>query len=145
MIQSLRSAVVALAFFQSALAFAADTDFPKTIEQYEATRTALVGDDLAAAKNGATNLADALKEEMGASKDVLDAAQKLASAATLKDARAQFQTISAELAKQVKGKKGFYIATCPMIKGSVWVQTTAQVGNPYAGKSMPECGNIKPQ
>ena len=63
--------------------------------------------------------------------------------ATLEDARKQFQTISSELAKRVKGKKGFYVVTCPMIKGSVWVQTTTKIGNPYKGKSMPECGVIQ--
>jgi hypothetical protein len=144
MIKPARISIVLAALCFTALAAAAPTDFPKTVEQYEAVRTGLVADDLASAKNGATNLADALKDEMGASKELLDAAQKLASAATLKDARAQFQIVSAELAKQVKGKQGFYIATCPMIKGSVWVQTTQKIGNPYAGKSMAECGEIKP-
>src|SRR5205823_13300505 len=40
----------------SSVARAAETKYPKTLEQYEMIRTALVGDDLAAAKNGATNL-----------------------------------------------------------------------------------------
>jgi Protein of unknown function (DUF3347) len=122
---------------------AAETKYPKILEQYEITRAALANDDLAGAKDGATNLALAVKEELGGSKMLMDSSQRLASSATLDDARREFQTISSEMVKLVEGQEGFYVMTCPMIKGSVWIQTTSEVSNPYKGQEMIKCGQIK--
>ena len=121
--------------------FAADNAHPKTFRQYDAVRVALVADDLAAAKKAGTALAAAAKEESVTG--IQEASSKLAGSSSLKEARAAFQTISVALEKMVKGQPGYFIVTCPMIKGSVWVQTTEKIGNPYAGKEMPECGEIK--
>ena len=120
---------------------AADSAHPKTLVSYEAVRVALVADDLAAAKKAGAGLAVAAKEESGS--DVQEAAGKLAASSSLKEARAAFQTISLAVEKLVKGQSGYFIVTCPMIKGSVWIQTTDKIGNPYAGKEMAGCGEIR--
>jgi hypothetical protein len=142
---ALITASMLISFLSGAQLRAADTKYPKTLEQYEMIRTGLVADDLAAAKNGATNLTTSAREELGDtnSKALAEGAQNLASSATIKDARASFQVISNEMAKLVKGEKGFYLMTCPMLKDSLWVQTTPKIGNPYQGKAMAECGDIK--
>ena len=123
-------------------ASAVETNHPKTLEQYEMVRAGLAADDLAAAKNGATNLVTAVQEEFGDSKPVIEAAQKLAASETIDDARASFGVISAELVKGVQGQPGFYVMNCPMVKNGTWVQTTAKIANPYMGKKMLECGEI---
>jgi len=116
--------------------------FPKTLEQYEMVRAGLAADELAAAKNGATNLVTAVQEEFAGSKLMIDASQKLAASASLDDARAAFQIISKELVKLVQGQPGYFVMHCPMMKDAIWVQTTPKVSNPYKGKSMPDCGEI---
>jgi hypothetical protein len=132
-----------LYFLIISVSFSAETKFPKTVEQYEMIRAGLAADELASAKNGATNLVVAVQEELPGSKALLDSSQKLAASESLDDARAAFQIVSTEVAKLIEGRPGFFVMTCPMVKGSVWVQTTQKIGNPYKGKAMLECGEIK--
>ena len=134
--------VLILAFALASLPlFAAESTHPKIIKQYDIVRAALVADDLSAAKKAATNLATAAQEESVTELQV--PIKKLTDSTSLKEARAAFQSISLVLEKWVKGQKGFFIVTCPMIKDSVWIQTTDKIGNPYAGQEMPECGQIQ--
>jgi hypothetical protein len=70
-------------------------------------------------------------------------------ARNLEDARAQFGFFSADLIALLKGYPSLvdhpiYTITCPMWKESPaqWVQTTAQVKNPFLGKQMPDCGQV---
>jgi hypothetical protein len=135
-------AVFLIVLAAGVVAVATDMKYPKTLEQYEMVRAGLAADELAAAKNGATNLVTAVQEEFAGSKPMIDASQKLAASESLDDARAAFQIISKELATLVQGQPGFFVMNCPMMKDGVWVQTTAKVSNPYKGKSMPECGEI---
>lgn len=121
---------------------ATEMKYPKTLEQYEMVRSGLAADELASAKNGATNLVTAVQEEFAASKPMIDASQKLAASESLDDARAAFAVISGELVKLVQGQPGFYVMNCPMVKNGVWVQTVARIENPYMGKKMLECGEI---
>lgn len=131
---------LALAFAVLPLS-AAISPHAKTLQQYEAVHAALVADNLAAAKKAGASLAAAAKEE--SLTDIEAVSQKLADSSSLKEARAAFQTISVAVEKLVKGQPGYFIVTCPMIQGSVWVQTTDKIGNPYAGKEMAGCGEIK--
>lgn len=131
-----------IALFVVPNARATDMKYPKTMEQYEMVRAGLASDELAAAKNGATNLVTAIEEEFAGSKPMIDASQKLAASESLDDARAAFQVISKELVKLVQGQPGFFVVNCPMMKDGIWVQTTEKIGNPYMGKAMPECGEI---
>jgi membrane fusion protein, copper/silver efflux system len=70
-------------------------------------------------------------------------------ARNLEDARAQFGFFSADLIAFLKvypalADHPIYTITCPMWKESPaqWVQTTAQVKNPFFGKQMPDCGQV---
>ena len=136
------SAVFAVFLCTIGFASATETKHPKTLEQYEMVRAGLAADDLAAAKNGATNLVTAVQEEFAGSKPMIDAAEKLAASESLDDARAAFGVISGELTKLVQGQPGFYVMNCPMVKNGAWVQTTSKIENPYMGKKMLACGEI---
>ena len=40
------------------------------------------------------------------------------------------------------GQSGYYVVNCPMVKKD-WVQISEKIGNPYYGKEMATCGEIK--
>ena len=70
-------------------------------------------------------------------------------ARNLEDGRAQFGFFSADLIAFLKQYPALidhplYTITCPMWKESPaqWLQTTAQVKNPFLGKQMPDCGQV---
>jgi hypothetical protein len=111
-------------------AVAADlTDQDKQfLAAYEKTYRALVADDLASAKKAAA--------ELGAP------GETLAGSTTLKDARAAFSDLSGQAEKLAAGQTGYFVMHCPMVKKD-WVQTSKQVANPYAPKTMLTCGEIK--
>ena len=50
--------------------------------------------------------------------------------------------ISVTAAKVAAGQPGYYIMRCPMLNRE-WVQTSKEVSNPYGGKKMLTCGEIK--
>lgn len=118
------------------------------LAQYEKVRAALASDDLAAAKSAAAPLAKdlaAVAKEQSKAQPAADAAKKLASAASLAEAREAFKAVSKRAVHYAQGQKGFYIANCPMVDGGGgdWVQTSTKIRNPYFGKSMLTCGSIK--
>ena len=98
------------------------------LARYEKVRAALAADDLTSAKAAAT--------------DLNDDGVVLAKSSSLKEARAAFEKLC-EMAKQkAAGQAGYYLVNCPMLKKD-WVQTSEKIGNPYYGKEMAGCGEIK--
>jgi hypothetical protein len=95
---------------------------------YEKVRSALAADDLANAK--------------AATGDLHDDGVPLAKSSSLKEARAAFDKLSDKAKKLVAGQSGYYVVNCPMLKKD-WVQTSEKIGNPYSGKEMAGCGEIK--
>ncbi len=95
---------------------------------YEKTRAALATDDLSGAKQAAGELG-----EIGAS---------LAKSEKIDVARAEFTKLSDDAIRRGRGQNGYYVANCPMLKKD-WLQSSTKISNPYAGKSMPDCGVIK--
>lgn len=118
---------LALVSFSARAATLSDQD-KQFLAGYEKVRSALVADDLAAAKTAAKDLGE---QDEGITK-----------AASLKDARLAFEKLSARAQTFVEGDSGYHIFHCPMLKKD-WVQTSTTAGNPYAGKSMPTCGEIR--
>ena len=80
------------------------------------------------------------------SSDVATQAETLAKAKDLKAAREAFKPLSKSLIKYLAdnkaGKGVYHEAYCPMVKSS-WLQTEKEVRNPYYGKSMLTCGELK--
>ena len=77
---------------------------------------------------------------------VAQQAEALAKAKDLEAARAAFKSLSDSLIQFVKGQKAaagtYHVAYCPMARAS-WLQTGTTVVNPYMGKGMIHCGQIK--
>ncbi len=95
---------------------------------YGKARDALVADDLAGAKKAGTDLGS-------------DGAD-LSKSKSLDEARAAFGKLSDKAVKLAAGQSGYYVAHCPM-KNKDWVQTSTIIANPYGGKEMIGCGEIK--
>lgn len=110
---------------------------PTVSMKYIAGAEALAADDYAKAKAAFTDLA---KESQG---EVKAKAQATADAADLKAMRKSFRALSEVVAK-MEPPKGYALAFCPMYEnGSQWVQKQGPVANPYYGKSMLTCGELK--
>ena len=124
-------AAMAFAFIGFALSLqaAALSDQDKQfLTAYGKARDALVADDLAGAKKAAADLGP-------------DGAE-LNKSTSLEEARSAFGKLSDKAAKLAAGQTGYYVAHCPM-KNKDWVQTSTTVANPYGGKEMISCGEIK--
>ena len=98
------------------------------LTRYEKVHTALAADDLSAAKSAA--------------KDLGEEGSDIAQAGSLKDARAGFEKLSNRAKTLVAGQSGYHVAHCPMLNKD-WVQTSTTISNPYGGKEMVSCGQIK--
>lgn len=104
------------------------TDDKQFLSGYEKVRSALAADDL--------NRAQQAAGEMG------EAGATLAKSEKLEAARAEFTELSERAIQLGRGQSGYYVVNCPMLKKD-WLQNSTKVSNPYAGKSMPDCGVIK--
>jgi hypothetical protein len=104
-----------------------DTD-KQFLTRYEKVRDALAADDLPTAKTAANDLGDE-----GAA---------LSKSNSLKEARIAFEKLSDKAKQLAAGQSGYYIVNCPMLKKD-WVQTSDKIANPYYGKQMLACGEIK--
>lgn len=95
---------------------------------YERVRAALADDDLAKAKAAASDLRD-------------DGAP-LARSTSLKEARIAFEKLSDKAKRLAAGQSGYYVVNCPMLKKD-WIQISEKIGNPYYGKEMASCGEMR--
>jgi hypothetical protein len=78
--------------------------------------------------------------------EVAKQADTLAEAKDLKAARQAFKPLSNSLIKYLADHKvqsgAYHEVYCPMADAS-WLQGSKQVSNPYLGKEMPSCGELK--
>jgi len=95
---------------------------------YEKIHKALVADDLASAKAAAAPLGTT-----GAD---------VAKSTSLADARQAFAKLGETAVKLAAGQPGYFVLYCPMVDKQ-WVQTSPEVANPYGGKDMVGCGEVK--
>ena len=135
--------------------------FQSVLEAYDRIHESLAKDQLDGVAAQAVVLRGAIRKFISQSPDLMkeeeyrNALTKLRrtaesfDAGNLEDARTQFGYFSADLIVFLKGYPALvdhpiYMITCPMWKESPaqWVQTTAQVKNPFFGKQMPSCGEV---
>ena len=95
---------------------------------YEKMRSALIADDLAKANEAAQELTES--------------GFQVATGETLGFARDEFTKLSQVAVKVAAGQAGYYVMHCPVLDKD-WVQTSKKVSNPYGGKEMIACGEIK--
>jgi len=99
---------------------------------------------------GVTENADAIAKAVQADAKTLPAAvateaETLAKAPDLKSARAAFKPLSDSLIQYLadhKAKDAYVQVYCPMANAS-WLQADKTVKNPYMGKAMSDCGEIR--
>lgn len=117
-------------------------------DNYLKIQTSLAKDSLEGISDNANAMAKAVKSDdmKMLPQEIATQATKLAKAKDLKTARKAFKPLSESLIKYLadhKVKSGFYTeAYCPMADAS-WLQTGKQIHNPYMGKEMPGCGEVK--
>lgn len=98
------------------------------LADYEKMRAALAADDLARSNEVAAEL----------TADGFPAAKS----ETLERARAEFVKLSETAITTAAKQPGYYVVHCPMLNRD-WVQTSKQISNPYGGKDLLTCGQIK--
>ena len=117
-------------------------------DNYIKVQGALVQDSLEGVSGAGTAIAKAIKDDAkhALPTRVAEQAEALGNVKDLEAARAAFKSLSESLIEFVKGQKAaagtYHVAYCPMAKAS-WLQTGKAVMNPYMGKPMPHCGQLK--
>src|SRR5260221_8543697 len=118
------------------------------LDYYLKIQTELAKDSIKGVDEHATAISKAVKgDDMKMlSPDVAKQADALAQAKDIKAARAAFKPLSASLVKYLADNKAgggtYHEAYCPMVKAS-WLQTGKAIKNPYMGKEMLSCGELK--
>jgi hypothetical protein len=118
------------------------------LNQYLTIQTNLANDSIQGLEEHASAIAKAVKgDDMKMlAPDLAKQAETLTKATDLKAAREAFKPLSASLIKYLadnKAGKGTYHETfCPMVKAS-WLQMGTGIKNPYMGKAMLTCGEVK--
>ncbi|MBI1176295.1 DUF3347 domain-containing protein [bacterium] len=117
-------------------------------DSYLKIQSELAKDSLKGVDESANGIARAVRgDEMKMlSADVATQAETLAKAKDVKTAREAFKPLSKSLIKYLAdhkaGKGTYHEAYCPMVKAS-WLQTETDIKNPYMGKAMLGCGELK--
>jgi hypothetical protein len=117
-------------------------------DNYITVQGALAQDSLKGISTAATAMAKAIQGDstQTLSPKVAQQTHALASAKDLATARDAFKSLSDSLIQYLKDQKvpagSYYVAYCPMAKAS-WLQTDKTIMNPYMGKGMLHCGQIK--
>ncbi|HXR06527.1 MAG TPA: DUF3347 domain-containing protein [Candidatus Acidoferrum sp.] len=118
------------------------------LHHYLTIQTNLAGDTLKGLDEQAKAIAAAVKGDAMKmlSPDVARQAETLAQAKDLNGAREAFKPLSASLIKYLTDKKAgkgvYHEVYCPMANAS-WLQMGKEIRNPYYGKAMLDCGEIK--
>jgi hypothetical protein len=118
------------------------------LKHYLAIQTSLADDSVKGLAEHAKAIATAVKGDKMKmlSPAVAAQAETLAQAKDLKAARAAFKPLSASLVKYLADKKAgkgvYHEVYCPMADAN-WLQTGKDIKNPYFGKEMLDCGEIK--
>ena len=123
-------------------------DLRDVVEHYEAIRHKLLEDQTDGIKKEADTIAAlSIENANPTSEGIGRAAKQLSSKANdLEAARLAFgklsQQLVAALATDAQLKRELRLFSCPMAKGyGKWIQSDADLGNPYMGQQMPSCGS----
>jgi hypothetical protein len=130
-----------------ASAAATSDELKAAVGTYLQIQKQLAADTIDGVKEAATTLAGQSQKLGEAGSAVAKAAKSLGEAGDLKAAREAFGPLSEAMvsAAKVEGWKDLSdvkLMYCPMVKRQ-WLQTDSTIRNPYFGKSMLSCGEIK--
>jgi Cu(I)/Ag(I) efflux system membrane fusion protein len=126
--------------------------FPQPVQSvydnYSQVHTALAQDSFAGVATMATAMVKAIQGDSAKMlpPKVSQQVEALSKAKDLETARVAFKPLSESLIQYVKDQKdspsAYHEVYCPMAKAS-WLQTNKTVMNPYMGKAMIRCGQLK--
>jgi hypothetical protein len=142
----MKALVIALAVVCSA-AVAAAGSIQRVVDPYLKIQIALSADTMDDVKPQAAVIAKEADALGAQGKDVKTAAKQLEQAADLAAARTAFGALTKAVLSYAEATKsefgpGVQEAYCPMARKS-WLQKGDKIENPYYGKSMAGCGEIK--
>ena len=118
------------------------------LDHYLKIQTELTKDSIKGVDENSSAIAKAVKGDTMKmlSPEVAKQAETLAATKDLKAARAAFKPLSDSLIKYLADHKAgigtYHQAYCPMANAS-WLQTGKEIQNPYYGKEMLDCGELK--
>jgi hypothetical protein len=148
-IKLIAAVLLAAAFHALAADSAAPPEPVKSIFiHYMKIQAALAGDSMKGVPGDAAFIAKAAQADDSKSlpPTVAKYAGSLAQAKDLAGAREAFKSLSNSLIKYLVDhpapKGAYYEVYCPMAQAS-WLQTNKTIANPYMGKDMATCGEIK--
>ena len=127
---------------------ALSADLPAAlVDPYLRVQTALAADKIDGVKADAGQIARAAGSLGTQAKAIVDAARQLESAADVTKARDAFGNLSDAIVAYLQASgstpgSDVKVAFCPMA-AKPWLQKGTAIRNPYYGKSMLECGEIK--
>jgi len=110
------------------------------IGYYTKVSTALAHDDLKAAQEGSADLV--CLASCSGDEAFIEQMAQFQAADSIEAARTVFKAISASVIPLAASAGSHFVMSCPMA-GADWIQTTADVANPYFGASMFSCGAVK--
>lgn len=133
------------------------------VDGYLQIKNGLVNDDGKAAANGGKAMSDAMqqfdkssltaeqkKDYSDMESDMKENAEHISeNADKVAHQREHFDMLSQDMADMVKtfnAGQNLYKDYCPMYnnkKGAIWISETKEIKNPYLGKTMPTCGEVK--
>lgn len=113
---------------------------------YLKIQASLAKDSMSGVAQNADAIAKAVQTDAKAMPSaVATEAEALAKASDLKSAREAFKPLSDSLIQYLAdhhARNAYVQVYCPMANAN-WLQSSKNVSNPYLGKSMPDCGEIK--
>jgi HPt (histidine-containing phosphotransfer) domain-containing protein len=117
------------------------------IDPYLKIQSALAQDSTDGIRQNAGEIATAATALGAPAMKIDTAAVQLAAAGEIEDARAKFGTLSEAIDTYMKGfslkaPEGVRVAFCPMAQ-KPWLQQGDTLANPYYGKAMPTCGELR--
>ena len=156
----LLAALIGVSFVQKTFAQDPETQsVQKVITDYIKLKNALIKDSADTAKVTANTLGADIKrvpmEKLSSSQHkiwmehydaLITGAAKIGSTVDINVQRKQFESLSSDLYKLLKGMKvnsvDLYYQYCPMVD-AYWVSENSKIQNPYYGKKMLACGSTK--
>ena len=117
-------------------------------DNYIKVQAALVQDSFGGVSGPASAMAKAAQTDSGRTlpPKVVPQVEALTGARDLSAARTAFKALSGSLIQYLKDQKmppgTYHEVYCPMAKAS-WLQTDTTIANPYLGKEMLRCGQLK--
>jgi len=143
----MKQIVFAAAFVLAACTVRAAELPASLIDPYIRVQQALAADKIDSVKQDATQIAAAAASLGDPAKKLNEAAQKLARAADVKEARKAFGDVNDALFAYMQSTgatkpAGVKAAFCPMTSHP-WLQKGEKIQNPYYGSEMLDCGEFK--